>query len=344
MNRLPDPVDHRRPDYLIDPIFWRRWSPRAMSGESITNEELMRLFEAARWAPSTYNEQEWRFLYATRGGPDWAAMPWTARAAVFLKAAELLAGRFRATLNAATMLGQSKTAYQAEIDSACELVDFLRFNVWFARQIAAEQPRSAAGAWNAAEPRPLEGFVFAATPFNFTAIAGNLPCAPALMGNTVVWKPSANALYSAHFIMELLVEAGLPAGVINLVMGPPEVVANACIDHEGFAGLHFTGRRRSSRGCGGGSGRTSGGTGATRAWWARRAARTSCSPTGAPTWRRWPWRWCVGRTSTRGRSARRRRARTCRGRCGQGSAIGWWITSGRSGWATWRISATSWGP
>ncbi len=178
---------------------------------------------------------------AQRARGEWAAMPWTARAAVFLKAAELLAGRFRATLNAATMLGQSKTAYQAEIDSACELVDFLRFNVWFARQIAAEQPRSAAGAWNAAEPRPLEGFVFAATPFNFTAIAGNLPCAPALMGNTVVWKPSANALYSAHFIMELLVEAGLPAGVINLVMGPPEVVANACIDHEGFAGLHFTG-------------------------------------------------------------------------------------------------------
>jgi len=178
---------------------------------------------------------------ARRARPAWAAMPWTARAAIFLKAAELCAGRHRQTLNAATLLGQSKTAYQAEIDAACELVDFLRFNVHFARQIAEEQPRSAPGAWNVGEPRPLEGFVFAATPFNFTAIAGNLPTAPALMGNTVVWKPSANALLSAHVIMEVLLEAGLPPGVINLVMGPPELVANACIDHEDFAGLHFTG-------------------------------------------------------------------------------------------------------
>jgi 1-pyrroline-5-carboxylate dehydrogenase len=178
---------------------------------------------------------------AKRAHPAWSRAPWTARAAVFLKAAELLATRVRPMLNAATMLGQSKTAFQAEIDSACELIDFLRFNVHFARQIAAEQPVSGPGVWNVAEPRPLEGFVFAATPFNFTAIAGNLPTAPALMGNTVVWKPSANALYSAHFVMDLLTEAGLPSGVINLVMGPPELVSNACIDHPDFAGIHFTG-------------------------------------------------------------------------------------------------------
>lgn len=178
---------------------------------------------------------------ARQAHPAWAALPWTARAAVFLKAAELLAGRRRQELNAATMLGQSKTAFQAEIDSACELIDFLRFNVHYARQIATEQPGSARGLWNMAEPRPLEGFVFASTPFNFTAIAGNLPTAPALMGNTVVWKPSANALLSAHYIMELLREAGLPDGVINLVMGPPELVANACLDHRDLAGLHFTG-------------------------------------------------------------------------------------------------------
>jgi 1-pyrroline-5-carboxylate dehydrogenase len=139
------------------------------------------------------------------------------------------------------MLGQSKTAHQAEIDAACELVDFLRFNVHFARQIAAEQPISSPGVWNLVEPRPLEGFVFASTPFNFTAIAGNLPAAPALMGNTVVWKPAANALYSAHFVMDVFREAGLPDGVINLIMGPPEAVSNACLDHPDLAGVHFTG-------------------------------------------------------------------------------------------------------
>jgi 1-pyrroline-5-carboxylate dehydrogenase len=178
---------------------------------------------------------------ALRAKPAWAATPLEERAAIFERAASLLAGPFRQRLNAATLLGQSKTPHQAEIDSACELIDFLRFNVQFARQIAAEQPVSGPGVWNVAETRPLEGFVFAATPFNFTAIAGNLPTAPALMGNTVVWKPSANALYSAHFVMDLLVESGLPPGVINLVMGPPELVSNACIDHPDFAGIHFTG-------------------------------------------------------------------------------------------------------
>jgi 1-pyrroline-5-carboxylate dehydrogenase len=173
--------------------------------------------------------------------PAWAAMPWTARAAVFLKAADLLATRMRPVLNAATMLGQSKTAHQAEIDSACELIDFLRFNVHYARLIASEQPESAPGMWNLLEPRPLEGFVFAGTPFNFTAIAGNLPTAPAIMGNTVVWKPAASAALSAHYIMTILREAGLPAGVINLVMGDPARISRACLDHPDLGGVHFTG-------------------------------------------------------------------------------------------------------
>jgi len=172
---------------------------------------------------------------------EWAAMPWTARAAIFLRAADLLASKYRPVLNAATMLGQSKTAHQAEIDSACELIDFLRFNVEFARRLHEEQPQSPPGTWNVMEPRPLEGFVFAVTPFNFTAIAGNLPTAPALMGNTVVWKPSQLALYSAHFVLKLLQEAGLPDGVINLVMGDPAELSRVAIDHPDFAGLHFTG-------------------------------------------------------------------------------------------------------
>jgi 1-pyrroline-5-carboxylate dehydrogenase len=173
--------------------------------------------------------------------PSWSSLPWTARAGVFLKAAELLSARWRPVLNAATMLGQSKTAYQAEIDAACELIDFFRFNVHFASLIAGEQPQSSPGMWNLLEPRPLEGFVFASTPFNFTAIAGNLPAAPALLGNTVVWKPAGNALLSAHFVMSLLREAGLPDGVINLVMGDPARISNACIDHEDLGGVHFTG-------------------------------------------------------------------------------------------------------
>jgi 1-pyrroline-5-carboxylate dehydrogenase len=178
---------------------------------------------------------------AKRAHGAWSSLPWTARAAVFLKAADLLATRLRPVLNAATMLGQSKTAHQAEIDAACELVDFLRFNVHFASRIASEQPESAPGMWNALEPRPLDGFVFAATPFNFTAIAGNLPTAPALMGNTVVWKPAANAMLSAHYVMNLLREAGLPDGVINLVNGDPARISNACLDDPDLGGVHFTG-------------------------------------------------------------------------------------------------------
>ncbi|MGC4028453.1 MAG: L-glutamate gamma-semialdehyde dehydrogenase [Steroidobacteraceae bacterium] len=178
---------------------------------------------------------------AKRAAPQWSRMPWEERAAIFLRAAELLSGPRRALLNAATMLGQSKTAHQAEIDSAAELIDFWRWNVEFMARIYREQPQSGAGAWNRVDYRPLEGFVFAVTPFNFTAIAGNLPSAPALMGNTVVWKPSATAKYSAHFIMEILHEAGLPDGVINLVYGKPAEVAEVAIKHPDLAGIHFTG-------------------------------------------------------------------------------------------------------
>jgi 1-pyrroline-5-carboxylate dehydrogenase len=178
---------------------------------------------------------------ALAAAPAWAETPWTARAAVFLRAAELLATRYRPLLNAATMLGQSKTAHQAEVDAAAELIDFLRYDAHFARKIATEQPENAPGMWNVMEPRPLEGFVFAATPFNFTAIAGNLPAAPAIMGNTVVWKPSGNALLSAHWVMSLFREAGLPEGVINLVMGDPEEVTLACLERPELAGIHFTG-------------------------------------------------------------------------------------------------------
>jgi 1-pyrroline-5-carboxylate dehydrogenase len=178
---------------------------------------------------------------AARAAPDWANRHWSERATVFLKAAQLLAGPWRDTLNAATMLGQSKTVHQAEIDAAAELIDFWRFNVDFMLRIYREQPLSAGGAWNRIDYRPLEGFVYAITPFNFTAIAGNLPSAPALMGNTVVWKPAATAMYSAHFIMRLLREAGLPDGVINLVNGEAAEVSDIVLSDPALAGVHFTG-------------------------------------------------------------------------------------------------------
>ncbi len=171
----------------------------------------------------------------------WAAMPWQERAAIFLKAADLLAGPYRQILNASTMLGQSKTAHQAEIDSACEMIDFFRFNPFYMEQVYSEQPESNPGCWNMLEHRGLEGFVFAVTPFNFTSIAGNLPTAPALMGNTVVWKPASSAVYSAHFIMDLLEEAGLPAGVINMVPGSGGEVGDPVLASPDLAGIHFTG-------------------------------------------------------------------------------------------------------
>jgi 1-pyrroline-5-carboxylate dehydrogenase len=178
---------------------------------------------------------------AAEAWEDWSRMPWEERAAVFLRAAELLAGPWRATLNAATMLGQSKTAHQAEIDAACELIDFYRFNVEFMTRIYEEQPLSSQGMWNRMEYRPLEGFVFAVTPFNFTAIAGNLPASAALMGNTVVWKPAGTASYSAYYLMRLLQEAGLPPGVINLVYGRGATIGDAALASPELAGVHFTG-------------------------------------------------------------------------------------------------------
>jgi 1-pyrroline-5-carboxylate dehydrogenase len=178
---------------------------------------------------------------AAEAWEDWHRTPWEDRAAVFLRAAELLAGPWRATLNAATMLGQSKTAHQAEIDAACELIDFFRFNVQFMLRIYEEQPLSAPGTWNRMEYRPLEGFVFAVTPFNFTAIAGNLPTSAALMGNTVLWKPASTAAFSAHFLMQLFQEAGLPPGVINLIYGSGSEIGDPALASDDLAGVHFTG-------------------------------------------------------------------------------------------------------
>jgi 1-pyrroline-5-carboxylate dehydrogenase len=179
---------------------------------------------------------------AANAAPDWRAMAFEDRASIILKAADLLAGPWRATLNAATMLGQSKTVWQAEIDAACELIDFWRFNVHYAQQILREQPMAnAKGVWNRTDHRPLEGFVYAITPFNFTAIAGNLPTAPALMGNTVLWKPSVTQQFSAHFLMRLLEEAGMPPGVINMLPGHGAAVSEVALVHPDLAGIHFTG-------------------------------------------------------------------------------------------------------
>ncbi|HWV30954.1 MAG TPA: L-glutamate gamma-semialdehyde dehydrogenase, partial [Dyadobacter sp.] len=171
----------------------------------------------------------------------WATLTWEQRAAVFLKAAELIAGPYRAEMNAATMLGQSKNAYQAEIDSACEIIDFLRLNVNFMRDIYEEQPISSEGVWNRMEYRPLEGFIFAITPFNFTAIAGNLPAAPALMGNVVIWKPAFTQVYAANVIMKVFREAGLPDGVINMVLADGPIAGDVIFKHPDFSGVHFTG-------------------------------------------------------------------------------------------------------
>ena len=172
---------------------------------------------------------------------NWAQMPWEQRAAIFLKAAELVAGPYRAKINAATMIAQSKTVHQAEIDAACEYIDFLRFNVEFMSQIYDEQPDSSEGVWNRVEYRPLEGFVYAITPFNFTAIAGNLPASAALMGNTVVWKPSDHQIFSAKVLMDIFKEAGVPDGVINMVYGDPVMITDTILKNPDFAGIHFTG-------------------------------------------------------------------------------------------------------
>jgi 1-pyrroline-5-carboxylate dehydrogenase len=178
---------------------------------------------------------------ALKARKEWAEMPWEHRVSIFLKAAELLSGTWRSTLNAATMLGQSKTVYQAEIDSACELIDFWRFNSYYLTQLMAEQPYSPKGMWNREEYRPLEGFVFAVTPFNFTSIAGNLPTAPVIVGNVSLWKPASSAVYSAYYLMKLWEEAGLPAGVINFIPGSGGEVGDPVLASPDLAGIHFTG-------------------------------------------------------------------------------------------------------
>lgn len=178
----------------------------------------------------------------------WADLSWEHRASIFLKAADLLAGPYRSSINAATMLGQSKSIHQAEIDAACELIDFLRFNVQYMKEIYSQQPASSSGIWNRVEQRPLEGFIFALSPFNFTAIGGNLPTSAAIMGNTVVWKPSNSQIYSANVFMQVLMEAGLPAGVINLIYPPGPVASDVIFSHPEFAGIHFTGSTSVFRG------------------------------------------------------------------------------------------------
>ena len=178
---------------------------------------------------------------ALAAAPAWAALPFDQKAAIFLRAADLIAGPYRATMNAATMLGQGKTVQQAEIDAACELVDFLRYNVAYAQQIMSDQPDNSPGVWNRMEYRPLEGFVYAITPFNFTAIAGNLPTSAAIMGNPVVWKPALTQTFAAHFLVEVLEKAGLPAGVINMLPGHGKEISDVVLRHPALAGIHFTG-------------------------------------------------------------------------------------------------------
>jgi 1-pyrroline-5-carboxylate dehydrogenase len=195
----------------------------------------------AQWHRASAASVDEAILAAQEAARDWANWAWEDRAAVFLKAAELLATTWRATLNAATMLGQSKTAFQAEIDAACELIDFWRFNPHYAQSLYDEQPLSDRTMWNQLDYRPLEGFVYAVTPFNFTSIAGNLPTAPALMGNTVIWKPASSAMLSAYYIMKLLEEAGLPPGVINFVPGDAGLISDKLLAHRDLAGVHFTG-------------------------------------------------------------------------------------------------------
>jgi 1-pyrroline-5-carboxylate dehydrogenase len=190
---------------------------------------------------STNDDVQAAIAAASAAAPGWRELSFGDRAAIFLKAADLLAGPWRDTVNAATMLGQSKTIHQAEIDAACELIDFWRFNVEFGRRVLADQPLSSAGMWNRMDHRPLEGFVMAITPFNFTSIAGNLPTAPALMGNTVIWKPATTQQLSAHYLMRVLEEAGLPAGVINLLTGHGRPVSEVALTSPELAGIHFTG-------------------------------------------------------------------------------------------------------
>ncbi|HBF21540.1 MAG TPA: 1-pyrroline-5-carboxylate dehydrogenase, partial [Cryomorphaceae bacterium] len=222
--------------------------PMVIGGEKITTGNLQRVMP-----PHDHQHNVGSYHYgeaqhvkdaikaALDAKEQWEGMSWEHRASIFLKAADLIAGPYRARINAATMISQSKNAFQAEIDSACEMIDFLRFNVQYMTEIYMEQPESSDGVWNRLDYRPLEGFTFAITPFNFTAIAGNLPASMALMGNTVVWKPSLSQIYSAHVLMEVFEEAGVPAGVINMIFTDPQETSDIVFSHPDFAGLHYTG-------------------------------------------------------------------------------------------------------
>jgi 1-pyrroline-5-carboxylate dehydrogenase len=222
--------------------------PLVIGGKEVRSGELAKavmphdhVHVLADWHRASREHVQQAIDAAAAARREWASWPWEDRLAVFLKAAELLATTWRATLNAATMLGQSKTAFQAEIDAAAELIDFWRFNPYYAQELYAEQPLSNATMWNQLDYRALEGFVYAVTPFNFTSIAGNLPTSPALMGNTVVWKPASSAVPSAHYIMKVLQAAGLPPGVINFVPGKAADVSDVVLNHRDLAGVHFTG-------------------------------------------------------------------------------------------------------
>jgi 1-pyrroline-5-carboxylate dehydrogenase len=222
--------------------------PMHIGGEAVFTETKKRLapphehsHTLAHYAWGEKEHFEQAVQAALNAKKFWAELSWEHRAGIFLKAADLLAGKYRYVFNAATMLGQSKNAYQAEIDAACEFIDFLRFNAHYMTEIYRQQPQSSPGVWNRMEYRPLEGFVFALTPFNFTAIAGNLPSCMAMMGNTVVWKPADQQIYAAHLTMEIFREAGLPDGVINLIYGEGTEIGEVVFNHKDFAGLHFTG-------------------------------------------------------------------------------------------------------
>ena len=255
-------------------------------------------------------EVEQAIAAAATAWREWSETPWEARAAVLLKAADLLAGLWRDT----------------EIDAACELVDFWRFNAHFAQEIYAQQPVSTRGFWNMVDYRPLEGFVFAVTPFNFTAIGGNLSTSPALMGNTVLWKPASTSILSNHYILQILIEAGLPPGVVNFIPGRGGDVGDPVFASPGFAGLHFTGSTETFQAM----------------WNTRPAARTSSSRILRPTSKLSPWRWCAALSSTRGRSAPRPRGATSRSPSGRRSRSASWPRWRLSAWARRSTSATSW--
>jgi len=222
--------------------------PMIINGKEVRNGKLAKMCcpHDHEHTLGTYHQGNETYIHqaidaANAAKKEWSEMPWDSRAIVLLKAADLLAGKYRHTLNAATMLNMSKTPHQAEIDSACELIDFWRFNPHFMEEVYGDQPLSVPGVQNYMEHRPLEGFIFALTPFNFTSIAGNLPTAPALMGNTVVWKPASTAVLPAYFIMKILEEAGMPPGVINMIPGPGPTVAPPALNHLDLGGIHFTG-------------------------------------------------------------------------------------------------------